>query len=128
MFGLGSNITSAFAGRSAAARQSVAARSQKAFVASATPRDSLAETDKSGEFQRKDSVWRNWIVNSIDAEFPAEAGRYCLIVAYACPWAHRTLMARALKGLDDAIDMEVVHPIWQATRPDIEGDNHRGGM
>ena len=42
--------------------------------------------------------------------FKAEPGRYHLYVAYACPWAHRTLMMRKLKGLEDVIDVSVVHP------------------
>ena len=44
------------------------------------------------------------------AGFPAEAGRYHLYVSYACPWAHRTLIFRALKGLEDLISVSVVHP------------------
>jgi putative glutathione S-transferase len=52
-----------------------------------------------------------------DAKFPAEKDRYHLFVAYACPWAHRTLMTRAIKGLEDVISYTVVHPIWGKTRP-----------
>jgi glutathionyl-hydroquinone reductase len=49
-----------------------------------------------------------------------------LYVSYACPWAHRTLMVRALKGLQDAISVTAVHPTWQLTRPNIAGDAHAG--
>jgi glutathionyl-hydroquinone reductase len=59
-----------------------------------------------------------------NAEFPAAAGRYHLYVAYACPWAHRTLLVRALKGLDEAISVTIVHPIWQKTKPLV--DDHAG--
>jgi glutathionyl-hydroquinone reductase len=59
-----------------------------------------------------------------NADFPAAAGRYHLYVAYACPWAHRTLMVRALKGLEEAISVTIVHPIWQKTKPMV--DNHGG--
>jgi glutathionyl-hydroquinone reductase len=62
--------------------------------------------------------------STIDTGFPAEKGRYHLYVAYACPWAHRTLMMRALKGLEDTISITVVHPTWQKTRPGT--DDHAG--
>lgn len=91
-----------------------------------TPRDSLAETSKTGEFQRRDSAWRRWISREEGAEFPPESGRYHLICAMACPWAHRTLITRSLKGLQDVISLSVVHPVWQRTRPNVKGDSHRG--
>jgi len=49
------------------------------------------------------------------ARFPPAKGRYHLYVAYACPWAHRTLMVRALKGLEDTISFTAVHPTWRRT-------------
>ncbi len=69
----------------------------------------------SGKFVRADSVFRNWVTADGSAGptgnggFKAEAGRYHLYVSYACPWAHRTLIYRALKELDGAIGYSVVN-------------------
>ena len=60
------------------------------------------------------------------ARFQPEVGRYHLYISMACPWAHRTMMVRAIKGLEDVISYTAVHPIWKYTRPDVEGDDHRG--
>ncbi len=68
-----------------------------------------------GRFVRKAPQFRNWITAdgsagpSGDAGFKAEAGRYHLYVSLACPWAHRTLIFRALKGLEEMIPISVVH-------------------
>jgi len=64
---------------------------------------------KTGEFNRKPSSFRNSISRKEGAEFPPEKGRYHLYVSYACPWAHRTLIVRELKGLTSLIDYTVVH-------------------
>lgn len=79
-----------------------------------------------GSFKRKDAAWRNWISRDPDAKFPPEADRYQLYVAYACPWASRTLMTRAMKGLEDAIDVTVVMPVWKKTKPEDPEDKHTG--
>jgi len=68
-----------------------------------------------GSFKRSEAAFRNWIG---DADHPAESGRYHLYVSLACPWAHRTLIFRALKGLSADIDVSAVHPLmldngWQ---------------
>ncbi|UWR15875.1 glutathione S-transferase family protein [Sulfitobacter sp. M368] len=69
-----------------------------------------------GAFKRSSAKFRNWITPdgtagpSGEAGFKAESGRYHLYVSYACPWAHRTLIFRALKGLEDHISVSVVHP------------------
>ena len=78
--------------------------------------DWLEEETKNGEFVRLDSVFRNWVTAdgspgpSGEGGFIAEPGRYHLYVSYACPWAHRTLMFRALKKLENIISVSVVHP------------------
>lgn len=90
----------------------------------AIARTALDESSDDGAFKRRDAAWRNWVQNDPSAPFPAEDKRYHLFVAYACPWAHRTLMMRAIKGLQDSIDITVVHPIWQKTRPGQ--DDHSG--
>ena len=70
-----------------------------------------------GEFIRSESSFRNWVTKdgsagpSGDAGFAAEPDRYHLYVSYACPWAHRTLIFRVLKGLQDVISVSVVHPL-----------------
>ena len=56
-----------------------------------------------GRFQRPDSAFRGWITADGSSGFAAEPGRYHLYIAYVCPWAHRTLIWRALKGLHDMI-------------------------
>ncbi|KAF1989124.1 hypothetical protein K402DRAFT_391280 [Aulographum hederae CBS 113979] len=65
--------------------------------------------DKSGEFKRLPSAFRNFISNEEGAEFPTEKDRYHLYVSYACPWAHRTLIVRKLKGLEDIVSFSSVH-------------------
>ncbi len=67
-----------------------------------------------GRFVRKDSHFRNWVTADGSpgvtgtGGFKAESGRYHLYVSYACPWAHRTLIFRALKGLEEMISLSVV--------------------
>jgi glutathionyl-hydroquinone reductase len=86
--------------------------------------DSLAELSATGAFARTDSVFRSWIRADGSTEFPAEAGRYLLYVSYACPWANRCLAVRALKGLESVVDVAVVSPVWDFTKPGV--DEHRG--
>ena len=69
-----------------------------------------------GAFKRSEAQFRNWVTSdgsagpSGDAGFKAESGRYHLYVSHACPWANRTMIFRALKGLEDHISVSVVHP------------------
>ena len=62
-----------------------------------------------GKFERPATSYRNWI--EAGGRFSPEAGRYHLYVSWACPWAHRTLIYRKLKGLDDAIGVIYVDPL-----------------
>lgn len=62
-----------------------------------------------GRLKRRPSVYRNWISSEAQAPFQPEAGRYHLYVSLACPWAHRTLIMRSLKGLEPMIGVSVVH-------------------
>jgi len=78
--------------------------------------DDKDRTDKSGAFQRPVTKFRNFITPNGspgptgDGGFPAEAGRYHLYVSMACPWAHRTLIFRKLKKLDNVISVSDVSP------------------
>ena len=79
--------------------------------------DTWYDTESTGgKFVRSTAKFRNWITAdgtagpSGDGGFKAESGRYHLYVSLACPWAHRTLIFRALKGLEDHIDVSIVHP------------------
>jgi len=68
-----------------------------------------------GQFKRWDARFRNWITRdgspglSGSGDFKAEPDRYHLYVSYACPWAHRTLIYRAIKGLEDIVGLSVTH-------------------
>src|SRR5690606_41091749 len=70
-----------------------------------------AEQNEHGEFVRQESRFRGRVSRDGSTGFPAEAGRYHLYVSLACPWAHRTILARRLKRLEDVIGMTVVDPI-----------------
>ncbi|MBZ4690816.1 MAG: glutathione S-transferase [Cereibacter sp.] len=76
--------------------------------------------DEKGGFVRQTSSFRHWITPdgaagpTGEAGFPAEAGRYHLYVALICPWASRTLVARKLKGLEEAISVSVLEPVMTA--------------
>lgn len=59
--------------------------------------------DKDGHFRRKESSFRYFISKEPSSKFPAEKNRYALYVNYGCPWAHRTIIVRGLKGMDDSI-------------------------
>lgn len=70
----------------------------------------LAPRNKTGEYIRPESQFRNAISTATGATYPPAAGRYKLYVGWGCPWAHRTLVVRALKGLEEAIAVSIVSP------------------
>ena len=67
------------------------------------------ETGDDGSFRRQESQFRRWVTP--DGDLAPQAGRYHLYVSRACPWAHRTMIARHLMGLEDAIGLSFVDPI-----------------
>ncbi|RAM48646.1 MAG: glutathione S-transferase family protein [Hapalosiphonaceae cyanobacterium JJU2] len=70
----------------------------------------LAPRNQSGEYIRPASQFRNSISTEADNPYQPQAGRYRLYVGLGCPWAHRTLVARSLKGLENAILVSIVSP------------------
>jgi len=70
----------------------------------------LAPRNQSGEYIRPTSQFRNFIGTEADNPYQPQAGRYRLYVGLGCPWAHRTLVVRSLKGLEDAILVSIVSP------------------
>jgi len=79
--------------------------------------DWFDESREQGEYVRKDSQFRDWV-----SEADAEKDRYHLYVSYACPWAHRTLIFRKLKKLEDVISVSVVHPFMDNDGWDFNDD------
>lgn len=87
--------------------------------------------NNNGEFIREDAIFRRWVSADGSTGFKAESGRYHLFVSLACPWAHRTLIFRELKGLRDHIGVTVVDPKmlengWEFS--DVSQDNPLDGL
>jgi len=81
-----------------------------------------AHEARDGAFQRQQSSFRRWVTADGSSGFSPEPGRYHLYVCRACPWAHRTMVGRALMGLEDVISISFVDPIrdergWAFTEP-----------
>jgi len=87
-------------------------------------RDEWYDTESTGgRFERQPSRFRDWIRADGSTPFAPEPGRYHLYVSLACPWAHRTLLVRRLKQLEEVISVSVVHPLmgdqgWSFENPD----------
>lgn len=77
---------------------------------SGNPQFPLEQT-ADGEFQRQDDRFRQWVTADGSSGYPAAKNRYHLYVSWACPWAHRTIIVRKLKGLEDSIGLTAVDPI-----------------
>ena len=93
--------------------------------------DQWYDTDSSGgEFRRQDSRFRSWVTAdgaagpSGSEGFRAEPGRYHLYVSLACPWAHRTLIFRQLKGLQDLVGVTVVEPLMLDHGWELKNDQY----
>jgi putative glutathione S-transferase len=89
---------------------------------SSQPFSLRSDEHRDGSFVRQDSRFRNWVTADGSSGFAPAAGRYHLYVARACPWAHRTIIARRLMGLEEAISISYVDPIrdqrgWAFTEP-----------
>ena len=69
------------------------------------------EHTSEGAFKRQDDAFREWVTADGSSGYPAAPGRYHLYVSWACPWAHRTIIVRKLKRLEDVVGMTVVDPI-----------------
>lgn len=87
------------------------------------------EESASGEFKRQEDAFRDWISTDNSTPFPVAANRYHLYVSLACPWASRTLIARKLLGLEEAIGMTVVDPVrdergWAFRDPNPSSEQH----
>ena len=84
--------------------------------------DARQRNDAKGAFVRPDSSFRHGITRDGSSGFPAEAGRYHLFVAPSCPWAHRTLIVRRLKGLEDVLSVS------SADGPRTQGWSYSSGI
>ena len=87
----------------------------------------LAPRDKDGAYIRPESQFRNYIDTEADNIYQPAANRYRLYVGMGCPWAHRTLVTRALKGLSEAIAVSTVYPdpnggMWVLSKPELGCD------
>ena len=69
------------------------------------------EQTADGHYDRQEDEFRNWVMDDGSSAYPSAQGRYHLYVSLACPWAHRTIIIRRLRGLEQVVGMTVVDPI-----------------
>ena len=69
------------------------------------------EQTEDGHYDRQDDEFRDWVTDDDSSDYPSAKGRYHLYVSWACPWAHRTIIVRSLRQLENVIGMIVVDPI-----------------
>ncbi len=92
----------------------------------------IGNEQEAGEFKRQEDAFRERVTSDGSSPFPTETGRYHLYVSLACPWAHRTVITRKLRGIEDEVSMTVVDPVrdrrgWQFGKGDgLEGDPNEG--
>ena len=84
----------------------------------------LAPRNQTGEYVRPQSQFRNYLSTQPENSYQPAANRYRLYVGMGCPWAHRTLVTRALKGLESAIAVSIVYPspdagVWVLDQPEL---------
>jgi putative glutathione S-transferase len=79
-------------------------------MSESTPAPFPKEHAADGSFRRQASQFREWVRADPASPFTAAAGRYHLYASLACPWAHRTIIYRRLKGLENAVSMTIVDP------------------
>jgi putative glutathione S-transferase len=85
------------------------------YLLKGTWKDGWYDTGRTGgDFVRPEAQFRSWITADGSGGYAAEAGRYHLYVSLACPWAHRTLIMRRLKQLEDVITVSVVEPVMSS--------------
>lgn len=85
------------------------------------------EAGDDGSFKRQESRFREWVSGEPDAKYPLEAGRYHLYASWACPWAHRSVIARMLMGLEDAIGLSAMDPIRDSKGWRFSGGEYTDG-
>jgi putative glutathione S-transferase len=82
------------------------------------------EVAEAGEFRRQASRFRDWVSADGSTGFRAEPGRYHLYVALACPWSHRAVIVRMLKGLEDVVGVSYIHPFRDELGWAFDGDRY----